>query len=705
MSNKAKNRNKKKFRFGFKRKTNFKIKLVGYAGLAICLVLGIVATGYFFFSRIETSNIAIDQANLKITRANQSIKLASQAIEAADADKTTINKVVKDVMALRLTEKTYLQMYSASLKSQFKYQSEQIEKKLEILNDTDLIKSFNEYHNAFFQYVDIHSAHKKLKGKMGDPLEASQKLLSGIIAELEAKQQEKHAAGEPGSTDLSEAITSSRDCQVALLTLEGIQKQFKSEGNPFYIARFKKMVSGDAGAHLDALIKYAETTNNETFLNNAKKIKELLNTGIGLLEQSQTQFSEEGKLLALMNKTGVNIIKSADGLLRKADVVVAEAKDKASQERDNADNAAKLAVVAKESAAVAKKRAMIIISSIVISGILVFLILSFFLFRAIIKPLNLVIEGLSDSARQVSSGSTQIAGSSYQLSEGASQQAASIEETSSSLEEMSSMTKQNANNAQEADRLMKGANQVVGNANNTMVALTTSMEEISKASGETSKIIKTIDEIAFQTNLLALNAAVEAARAGEAGAGFAVVADEVRNLAMRAADAAKNTALLIEGTVKKVKDGSELVADTNDAFSEVAENATKAAEIVGEIASASNEQAEGIEQVNKAVVEMDKVVQQNAANAEESAAASEEMSTQAEQMKKMVADLVALVGKKDGQSPGNGSSPEDSDGASQAKANNMKKNRENDLVANQTEETRPEQIIPMDGDDEAFKDF
>ncbi|OGP74762.1 MAG: hypothetical protein A2Y80_03625 [Deltaproteobacteria bacterium RBG_13_58_19] len=280
-------------------------------------------------------------------------------------------------------------------------------------------------------------------------------------------------------------------------------------------------------------------------------------------------------------------------------------------------------------------------------------ILAVYLGASFSRPIAQAISGLRGITQQVSSASTQVSSASQSLAQGASEQAASLEETSSSLEEMASMTRANADNANEANILMTEAGRGVNQANQSMSELTTSMKEVSAASEETAKIIKTIDEIAFQTNLLALNAAVEAARAGEAGASFAVVADEVRNLAMRAAEAAKNTANLIEGTVGKVKGGSDLVAKTAEAFSQVAASSTKMKELVAEIAAASGEQAQGVDQINKAVNEMNNVTQQVAANAEESASASQELTAQSEQMKGVVGELVAIVGSDAGNHTGN----------------------------------------------------
>ncbi|MBN1828047.1 MAG: Cache 3/Cache 2 fusion domain-containing protein [Deltaproteobacteria bacterium] len=359
-----------------------------------------------------------------------------------------------------------------------------------------------------------------------------------------------------------------------------------------------------------------------------------------------------------------------------------------------------------KSAANAIRNFIIIIGSlflaITVGGVLLFS-------RSITKPINEAVASLNEAASQVASASAQVSSASQSLAEGASESASAIEETSSSLEELTSMTRQNASNASEADSLMKETNSVVATANDAMSSLTKSMQDISKSSEETSKIIKTIDEIAFQTNLLALNAAVEAARAGEAGAGFAVVADEVRNLAMRAADAAKNTAVLIEGTVKKISEGSSIVDKTNEAFSSVAVSAAKVGELVGEISAASQEQAQGIDQINKAVTEMDKVTQQNAANAEESASASEEMNAQAEQMHDVAVRLVEIVGGSNGGN-GRGHIAEEQQSTGRGRQKLMSMKRKNiqlpapaSPVKRKRGEVGPEEIIPLEKD--SFKDF
>jgi methyl-accepting chemotaxis protein len=320
--------------------------------------------------------------------------------------------------------------------------------------------------------------------------------------------------------------------------------------------------------------------------------------------------------------------------------------------------------------------------------------------RRVADPVARAADEIHEAASQIASASSQVASSSQHLAEGASEQASSLEETSASMEEMSSMTKQNADNSQSANSLMGCTKGAVTKAEGSMQELVNSMDAIRKASEETGKIIKTIDEIAFQTNLLALNAAVEAARAGEAGAGFAVVASEVRNLALRAAESAKMTATLIETTTARVREGTSLVGKTNDAFAELNRNAEKVSGLVAEIAAASQEQARGIDQVGSAIVEMDKVVQQTAANAEESASASEELNAQAGQMQAVADTLMRIVNGS-----ANGTAPRETDPSapSPGSKSGAAARRLSSLVGLGNRK-KAEEVIPMERDGN-FKDF
>jgi methyl-accepting chemotaxis protein len=264
--------------------------------------------------------------------------------------------------------------------------------------------------------------------------------------------------------------------------------------------------------------------------------------------------------------------------------------------------------------------------------------------NTVVQNLDNSMSQVSEAVSQVTSARSQISSGAQSLAEGANEQASSLEEVSSSLEEMASMTKQNADNSNQAKLLATEARTAANEGDASMKRMAEAIQQIKTSSDNTAKIIKSIDDIAFQTNLLALNAAVEAARAGEAGKGFAVVAEEVRNLAMRSAEAAKNTANMIEESVKNADGGVKITEEVAKSLGQIVDRISKVGDLIAEIAAASGEQAQGIEQVNTAVAQMNQVTQENAANSEESASAAEELSSQATELASMVNEFKLSIG-------------------------------------------------------------
>ncbi len=279
----------------------------------------------------------------------------------------------------------------------------------------------------------------------------------------------------------------------------------------------------------------------------------------------------------------------------------------------------------------------------IVVGLAVLLLTSLHNARSIARPLRIAASSLSSGAVQTTTVADLVSSSSQTLAEGASQQAAYMEQTSASLEELSSMTKRNSENAQQTTEMSKKARQAAERGVCDMQTMASAMGAIKSSSDDVSKIIKTIDEIAFQTNILALNAAVEAARAGEAGMGFAVVAEEVRSLAQRSAQAARETAGKIENAISRTGQGMEISGKVALTLNEIVMHTRKVDDLAAEVVRASQEQTLGIGQINSAVAQLDKVTQSNAANAEEISASAIELADQAEIMKTSVTELLKVV--------------------------------------------------------------
>jgi methyl-accepting chemotaxis protein len=355
-----------------------------------------------------------------------------------------------------------------------------------------------------------------------------------------------------------------------------------------------------------------------------------------ILDRLDMLSQEDNALFALTQKEDLT---DASALLEQM-IPQMTALDQATEKLSELQRQRTLDFAHKAVAAVGPARTLsivMILLAILMGGVIIFIV------RGVNSTLSDSVAELRDGAEQVASAASQVSASSQSLAQGASEQAASLEETSASSEEINSMARKNTDNSRATAKLLHQSEERFALARKQLSEMVDSMNEINESSGKISKIIKVIDEIAFQTNILALNAAVEAARAGEAGMGFAVVADEVRSLAQRSAQAARDTATLIEDSIAKSNEGKTKVDQVVEAIRVVSEDSARVKVMVDEVSLGSEEQSRGIEQIGKAIAQMEQVTQTTAANAEESAAAAEELNAQSDTLKEVVGRLQAMV--------------------------------------------------------------
>ncbi len=615
--------------FDHLRTVTVKTRLMAFAALAVALMLVLVGSNRLASHRIDRAYADLESANEKIDAANQSI-------DQAYLLKKQVNDAMMRVMDLRLTEKSYLQFHDATRRQSFETGAAEVSSQLAGVTRQDIVEHFSRYRAQFGEYVQVHEAHVQLKAAMLRPVAESRRHLQTITEELESRQGRLQLSGEDLPATELEMLNVLRDCQIFFLEMQSLQQQYLNTGDKTYIDQYKQLAAGEGRYSIEGLAEFASTLNNADYSKRSAAIGRSLDDFQGFIDQSLAYAGQEEQLRRSLDETGAAIIVAATDALAQADASVAAKKA-------DADAAKAIAVAARTDAASARRKATAAATSIVIGGILLFLVAAWWSIRTINRALSRVIDGLGQCSQEVASSARQVAEASNSLAGDASQQAATIEETAASLEETAAMTRQNADLAGEANQLMEVARTTVAQANESMDQLIEHIGAIDTASREMSHIIKTIDEIAFQTNLLALNAAVEAARAGEAGRGFAVVAEEVRNLATRSSAEAASTGELIERTLTKVKEGAQRADQANAAFVQVTQNALRVAQMMEQIAVASGQQAQGVGQLNTAISTIDQGIQHAAANAEESAAASHELMGQADRMSAFVSDLAALV--------------------------------------------------------------
>ncbi len=644
-----------------------KKKLIGFMLLAVIMLLSVAGTGVFF-----------DRRNKSVNQVKEGLLLFLQKI-----------------FEVRVAEKTYLQFRTETDKNNFNASIQSMQQMLTGLRQKEVLPGWQEqlarispefvsYQTLSKELLDHEGQKRDLEKEMALPLEQAETMLDEIIKAINERQAILQMQGADLSGPERDLKIVVKDTRIIFLQLQKIQYQYIGSGEEQLIQKFKSLASANTASSIRALEDYAKALDNPLCIEKAKKINQAYGTFLGLVDQLLKIEEEKRKKVEILDSNGGKLVKTCEELsiqtnqhllhqqktaamvltiivfsglvgfaviavtmiysiTRAVDRIMGFAGkltmgDLSADLQTGADEFGKIGLALNTVVEALKEK--VVIAAAISEGNLRRKVRvaseDDSLGKALDKmlhSLNNMVAQLLTAAEQVDVGSNQVASSSQTLSQGAVEQISSLEEIVSSISDISSRTKTNAENAGQANRLVAQAREAAREGVDQMTAMTAAMTAINSSSQEISKIIKSIDAIAFQTNLLALNAAVEAARAGKHGKGFAVVAQEVRNLAARSAKAAQETTELIEAAVKKAQDGNMIVDKTGEVLQKINQGITKVADLMEKIADASNEQAQGLSQVSQGISQIDGVSQQNSANAQETSASAEELSSQAARMR------------------------------------------------------------------------